>query len=357
MKNGILTFHRTSNFGSCLQTYALYKKIADLGYDCEIVDYRCEAVENREGIGAKPSFKSLRSLLINFIQSRISFKKYNRLMEFLQREAKLSREYSRKNINEANQNYGKFIVGSDIVWGTDITNNDYTYFLDFVEENSKKFAFSSSIGDFEKYEGEEKERIAELLKDFSKISVREADAAKWIGDLVGEKIDFVCDPTMLLTAEEWDLAAHPKKAKENYVLIYFVDSDSKIFKDAVDYAKKNGLKVYFVTKALKPIKDVKIIRPSSLEEFLGLIKNANFVFTASYHGLLFSLYYHKQFLFYKRAHSGRVVSLAEYLGIEGRCGNDYDAFSCHPINYADVDKKISEFRTHSINILQEMLQK
>ena len=40
---------------------------------------------------------------------------------------------------------------------------------------------------------------------------------------------------------------------------------------------------------MKPVPGVKNIKPSSLEEFLGLIKNANFVFTASYHGMLFSM--------------------------------------------------------------------
>lgn len=47
-KIGILTFHRTTNFGSLLQTYGLFKKIENLGYDCEIIDYRCPAVEKEK---------------------------------------------------------------------------------------------------------------------------------------------------------------------------------------------------------------------------------------------------------------------------------------------------------------------
>ena len=38
-KVGIITMHRVLNYGSSLQAYALYKKIIDLGYDCEIIDY------------------------------------------------------------------------------------------------------------------------------------------------------------------------------------------------------------------------------------------------------------------------------------------------------------------------------
>ena len=41
-KVGIITFHRTTNFGSLLQTYGLYKKIELLGKTPEIIDYRCD---------------------------------------------------------------------------------------------------------------------------------------------------------------------------------------------------------------------------------------------------------------------------------------------------------------------------
>lgn len=45
---GLLTIHHTTNFGSALQTYGLYSKIREMGYDISIIDYRCEAIENRE---------------------------------------------------------------------------------------------------------------------------------------------------------------------------------------------------------------------------------------------------------------------------------------------------------------------
>lgn len=49
-KVGLLTYHHTTNFGSLLQTFALYKTITEIGYPCEIIDYRNEAVEQREFI-------------------------------------------------------------------------------------------------------------------------------------------------------------------------------------------------------------------------------------------------------------------------------------------------------------------
>ena len=49
--------------------------------------------------------------------------------------------YNRDNIKDANDIYKTFIVGSDIVWGMNITGNDFTYFLDFTDENKKRIFF------------------------------------------------------------------------------------------------------------------------------------------------------------------------------------------------------------------------
>ena len=55
-KIGIITFHRTTNFGSLLQTYGLYKKIELLGETPEIIDYRCDEIESREELNNQIKF-------------------------------------------------------------------------------------------------------------------------------------------------------------------------------------------------------------------------------------------------------------------------------------------------------------
>ena len=61
-KVGLLTYHHTTNFGSLLQTFALYKTITEIGYPCEIIDYRNEAVEQREFIKKLYQCRSLREI-------------------------------------------------------------------------------------------------------------------------------------------------------------------------------------------------------------------------------------------------------------------------------------------------------
>ena len=44
---GLITIHHTTNFGSALQTYALYTALNEIASGVEIIDYRCRAVEDR----------------------------------------------------------------------------------------------------------------------------------------------------------------------------------------------------------------------------------------------------------------------------------------------------------------------
>lgn len=350
---GILTFHRTSNFGSSLQTYGLYKKIIDLGYTCEVIDYRCPAIERRENLKPKINVKYPKEIIRQCLYGSRIRQKANDLQRFGEEKMTLSRPYGQNNIAESENDYDRIIVGSDIVWGRDITEDDYTYFLDFVKDNKKKYAFSSSVGNCDIRENEVK--LSELLRSFQKIAVREDEAVSWVEQISGRTANLVCDPTMLLTAKEWEQVLPPCTYSEDYVLVYFDSDNHKCLKDALAYANATGKKVYFINY-YRPEKNVKNIKPVSIEEFLGLIKYASMIFTASYHGMLFSMYFHKQFLFYTRAHKSRVISLAKKLSVLDHCGDNLSLNQYNEIDYCKVEEKIQQFRHDSVAILKEMLE-
>lgn len=349
---GILTFHRTTNFGSSLQTYGLYKKIIDLGYNCQIIDYRCPAIEKRECLTPKYKLTNIRDIYIKFMVQPYYDRKAISLENFAKKNMELSNPIFPEDKCLLKNDYDKFIVGSDIVWGRDITEDDYTYFLDFIHDKSKKYAFSSSVGDCDVRKDET--ILSKLLNDFSQIAVREDEAVNWVKQIAGIDAKLVCDPTMLLTKEEWDNCISTKQLLKNYVFVYFDSNDNKCLNDAKRYAKKKGLKVAFVNYG-KPILGVRNIKPTSSAEFLSYIKYASMVFTASYHGMLFSIYYNKEFLFYTRAHKSRVLSLARKLGVEDYCGDYWNGESYKQINYEKVNLRVLNFRKNSIEILKGML--
>lgn len=352
MKIGILTFHDTTNFGSLLQTYGLYKKISDFGYDCDIINYQCENIVKRE---IPQSFKftlNLKQILKEVLLVRIKRKKYKALSMFLHSHMSLSDVCNKNSIYKQGDKYDKIIIGSDIVWGLDITNNDTTYFLDFVKEKNKKYAFSSSIGN--PWSEQEKQFIKPLLQDFAYIAVREDESADWVEELTGMRPDVVCDPTMLINSSEWLKHTYTRKDKDKYVLVYFDNKNKDCLKSAIRYAEKYNLKVKYINYGF-PKKGVCNVKPISLEDFLSLINDAAKVITASYHGMLFSIYFNKQFVYFNRAHKSRMNTLARKLQVQNCDGEGKDILNMPTLNYEVVNKAVEEYRIKSIDCLKKIL--
>lgn len=349
MKIGLLTFHDTNNFGSYLQTIGLYKKIVDLGCNCEIIDYQCESLIKREVPQPYKFSISPKAIIKDILWGRYLRKKYNNLKTFLKNNAQISVPYYKDSIANSKNLYDAFVVGSDIVWGMDIIEGDTTYFLDFVNDK-KKTAFSSSVGN--PWKNEEKSLLKPLLSDFNYIAVRENESADWVEELTGKRPNVVCDPTMLLTTSEWLEYTSGKYEKDKYVLAYF--PTAKSLEDAKRYAKMHHLKCWVINHGL-PIKGVTSVKPDCLQDFLALFKNAQFVFTASYHGMLFSVYFNRQFAYYNRAHKSRMNTLASKLSVLDREGTEYDVLKMPEINYLNVNKAVEDYRNYSIDCLKQLL--
>ena len=101
-------------------------------------------------------------------------------------------------------------------------------------------------------------------------------------------------------------------------------------------------------------------------EWLGYIKNAEIIFTDSFHGTIFSVNYHKKFVSFENLSgdaekdSGlRKYSILRRLGLADRCvPYSYDLNSeilAEDIDYASVDQRLQELRKHSESYLAKAL--
>lgn len=352
MKIGIITFHETTNFGSTLQAYALYFAIKKLGVDSEFIDYKCKAIVDKE-LPKQFSFSmTLKEMIKYLLFNRDNVAKFNSLMQFLCKNAKLSIPYDRNTISRASDNYDKILVGSDIVWGLDITKGDTAYLLDFVSDNKKKYAFSSSIGN--PWNKEEREIVKPLLKEFEGIAVREEESADWVEELTGNRPSVVCDPTMLLTSNEWLSYKSDKFRGKRYILAYFDNDNQDCVNAANKLAKVYGCEALFINYG-RPFRGVKSIRPHSIADFFSLIYYAQKVVTASYHGMLFSIYFNKQFVYFNRAHKSRMNTLAKKLDVTVCSGEGKNVVEIPEIDYSSVNHKVEEYRNESLKVLQNFL--
>lgn len=352
MRIGLITFHDTTNFGSLLQTYGLYKCIKDNGYDIDIIDYQCEAIIKRELIHKCPLSINPKHTIGNFILQYHHHRKLSALRQFLHTNTSLSSTCHKQDVKNVAEIYDKLVIGSDIVWGMDVIERDTSYFLDFASKGCKKTAFSSSIGN--PWNATDKKTIAPLLRQFDYIAVREDESAEWVRELTGSKPDVVCDPTMLLHTQEWEKLVIPKKS-HSYVLVYFDTENKDCLTTAKKYAAKRNLEVLLINYN-GPKRGAKSVRPHSIEEFLSLIYNADEIITASYHGMLFSIYFNKEFVYFNRAHKSRMNTLARKLGLESQNGKKHPETCFTPINYTIVNRLVEEYRTNSTQCLRKLLE-
>lgn len=356
MKIGILTFHETNNFGSLLQTYGLYKALVDQGENAEVIAFQCKEISRREFKHEHLETVSMKGIVKYLYFSHYFRKKHKELLNFLYENAKVGESYSKANISEANENYDIFVVGSDLVWATDVTGNDFTYFLDFTSEEKKRISYASSANSIEN--DLQKEIIIEYLKRFQNISVREYTIKEQLDRMLGRRVEFVCDPTMLVDQKYWvEMAQNSclsaRIDDKKYVLLYFKDADGKMICDAKYLADKNNLEIWYINDG-RPIKGIKNLRVTKIEDFLCLILHAKCVLSGSYHGVLFSMYFERDFFYYVRAHGTRMRSLSEFLNIEDR--NAENIANGKDIDYAALNHRIEIFRRSSQEYLQSALR-
>lgn len=234
-----------------------------------------------------------------------------------------------------------------MIWNLEVNGGDLTYFLDFVEEGKRKFSYGSSIGT--QWDLNSIQKVCSFLRKYDLISVREADTCKTIQAQLSLPCETVCDPTMLLSAEEWEAQTFPVKEK-NYVLVYFPYAG--ILNAAKSYVKQHHKKLIIVGMTL-PWKAQNYKEMYSPQQWLSYIKNADAVFTDSYHGLLFSLYFRRPV--WTNNHGNRITELLKELGMMDHFIENDPGFT-KQLSYDTYCAKIDEMRTKAEQYLRRAIK-
>ena len=129
---GVITFHNYDNYGAILQSYALQKKLRELGTYPEIIDYSCQFISNPFRL-----INLKEKGLFNYIYGAIGHICYiprRRKCNQFRKHMKYSEPVTKGNMRAVSGKYDIYIAGSDQVWDYKLTNFDQTYFLDFPEK-------------------------------------------------------------------------------------------------------------------------------------------------------------------------------------------------------------------------------
>lgn len=387
-KIGFITIQQ-ANFGSVLQTFATSFILKKMGYHPVLIDYQYPTDYHRKnamGREAKryvaPLIKRLWKNVFKYTyrllhgmpigqssyQNWVNQKTNKKFLQFQSQIEKTNVSYDMVSIIENPPVFDIYMTGSDQTWNPRYYANDYSFLLNFAPDDKPKIAYAASYGTSEFYPQYAVD-YAKYLKRYDAISTRESTGVRITKELAGIKAVHCCDPTLLLTKEEWmKFAVKENPIKEKYVLVYiqayainpypYADKLVRRVKKIVGAKKVVVLnsEIYEIAKGFKPMIGA---GPS---DFLRLFADASFIICCSFHSVAFSINFRKPF--YAIAgdvptKDNRQSDIIDTLGLQSRVKTVGDklpnSFEELVLDYTPYEDRIEKFRKQSFEYLKKVL--
>ncbi len=370
MKIAIMTQPLGTNYGGIMQAYALQRVLLGLGHEVTTVDYHgpkssrfykatrfaYRLVQKLTGrrkspIAIEGYYPDIFENTFRFIEDNIS------CSERVESTSQLLGHFE-------NRSYDIVVVGSDQTWRPKYSPNIYNYFLEFIEmQDIKRVAYATSFGvDDWEFDEIETARCADLVKKFDGVSVREKSGVQLCKKYLGIDADFVLDPTMLLTKEDYLNVIDNTDFNKQGVFCYFLDKNQEKDDISALVSEYYALSL-FSTYARLPlssvsssnIDDYKLPR---VEDWLKSFYQASFVVTDSFHGCVFSIIFNVPFIVVANQQRGvaRFESILRALGLEDRMVMSVNEIDMEklaaPIDWSEVNAKLAELRNESQSFLK-----
>lgn len=378
---GILTFHRSHNCGSILQSYAMQEALKDYGYVPEFIDFATRGQKELYSVFRPFKLDTPRNFAKSVYKNGLGAILYRRARQnwtsydkYLTHHLNVSKKSYDDNLEliETEMDYDAYLTGSDQVWNVVIDDYDDAYFLNFVHNHPKiAYAVSQGAKDIGKY-AQDAERIAEYIKDIDFVSIREENGQKWLERLAGSKYPVVLDPTLLHPQSDYTSIEESHGIsgieKNKYIFVYATPLSREFMKLIKEYAKQNNLKVVIWhndiwLRRFGWLTGVKCPKGQNPGKYLDLIKNARYVCTSSFHGVAFSTIYRKDFVVLENegmraGQDDRMTGFLRRLNLFDRIVNlsQFDQKMNEPVRYAGFEKELKKQQEFSHNFLANALK-
>lgn len=367
MKIGIITFYyKNYNYGGLLQAYALSKVLENLtSGECSVEQICFDQHKDK----IQPLDKITRVLCRTNIKKKLGKKtdvKYkaeipqyvkNSMSQFAEDYIPHTETvYSESSFASSQQFYDVYICGSDQIWNPVAVRN--AYLLADIQKRKVAYAPSIAAG---KLKLPERIKYKKYLCKFDSISVREKSAADQISKLLKKPVPVVLDPVLLLDSNEWDrLTQKCISSNGRYMFVYTLGKLDDVVLKVIEEYKRSGNTVRGI-EGFSPKGSTNYCHECSPCDFINLIKGAEVIVTDSFHAMVFSVIYKKDFYIFGRKGSAvdmseRISDFLQMTHLEGRYKTELIK-EFEPIkNYAEVEKIIIEARKASMCYLEEALQ-
>lgn len=352
MTIGIITFHWGTNYGAVLQAYALQQYLISCGHEVTIINYKPKKFDIYQPISFLKGLRSPWGLYKKILKER-NIEKFR--CNYLRQS---TRFYTLNQLQMDAPVFDVYICGSDQIWNPSFLKHgeqggSTAYFLDFGGNNISKIGYAVSFGT-NNYPVELLQNIAQLIQKFKAISTRENSGVEILKNIYNKGTYVVPDPTLLLDVHSYCKLIIPSRRQHNngYIFIYFLHGREKYIADLI----KSKFSTYNIVSS----------STEGVEDWLQNIKDSEYVITNSYHGLIFSLIFHKDFWVVLKeteniGMNDRFFTLLNRCNLLNRVisevdlrnGKDFSTKEC--INWDEVDSTLLEYRKVGRTFLQQNL--
>ena len=370
MKIGVITFHAAFNYGSALQAYALQEYLSARGHDVSIIDFR--SLAQRRLYPAPVCFnsvyntkQSLRRLFFGWPEIRFMSRKRSAFRRFMSGYMNLTPVCFRSEAEMKRHDWSSYdmiVCGSDQIWNPSAIDFSFAYLLDFLENEAGgpemagsfsrplRVAYAPSAGPhaMDLNAG----RLAKYVSRYDAVSVREQETAALLKASGAGSLScpVLPDPVLLHDAgfyrEMLPASGAPPhndgyRIPHRYILYYAPgrrNSQAEMLADAVssgmmgdgassilpdrdrmpvvritDGSSAPGGSIVHRIPKQRPTTEICI--PAGPAEFISLLDGASCTVGTSFHLMVFSMLFGKDFWCPDAASDSRKSRLLESLGL------------------------------------------
>ena len=359
MKVCCMTFINTRNYGTCLQAYALQTAAEGLGHSYRIIRYQSEVDRRWSSLFLRPVGMPLKTYLFRLLPSfPVRLYRTAKFAGFTRKHLRFTAPCKTlDDLRALDAQADAFLCGSDVIWRNDMTGYDPAFYLCFTEK--RRIAYAPSLGKSAQSE-RDGDMVRRWVPPFYAVSVREKSGAELVSQWLNRPVAVALDPTLLLTKRQWaELAALPA-ARAPYILVYSGSLSPALSAFAERLSRITGHRVIHTSAKAEAALREKAGFPTP-RKWLGLLLNAGYVVTNSFHGTAFAVNFQKNFYTVVEgkptdAANVRLYDFLDGLSLADRiCRGAEDAIDLRPPDYGIATPRLQAAREQSMLFLESSL--
>lgn len=371
MKIRILTFHRPHNFGAVFQAFALKTHLVNMGHDTKFFDYWPSyhefdypihpCLEN--GISIKRRIINLIKYLPTLSSHLIRYFRFNR---FIRHQLGVQGPYfGQSGLAQVTDSAlpDLVIYGSDQIWRKHklktFNGFDPIYFGSGISKHIPKISYAASMGVID-VDDNDREWLRNSLAQLNFISVREKKLEQLVTSISPKPVTMVLDPVFLPNLSDWERLTHNQRVRKRPYILFYQLSKSNDAVNLVSRIKSNlSCDVIQIRgRIFSGFTEQNTLDAVGPLEFLSLVQNAKFVVSTSFHGVVFSLIFKKQFYALGMGNnSDRALTLLDSVSLDSRYLNSLEDLDLNSsIDYTKVTPLLNAQIDKSKQFLRESIE-